>query len=124
MDEKIERIAEKVVRVANDFYHQETSIYTLLQESGYFESYDHIGGSEIIVALKNHPDLINDWLRYSEDQRSSPCWYFRKCDGENYSVGHYPETPEFGEIDFKNKFEACAAFVRKFIESVRSKYES
>ena len=120
MDDKIEQIVEKVVKLPFDFHRMNKSIYTLLEESGYFENYNQVDESNILIAIKKQPDLVNDWLQYSDDQRSSPCWYFKQSDDKKYFfVGHYTESKKFEGINFTNKLEACAAFVKRYIELVR-----
>ena len=90
---------------------------TLLQESGYFEVHEQINENEIIEILKNHSHLIVEWLRWSDAQRCSSTWYFTKGEDGKCFVGHYPERKEFEEIKTPNEYQACAAFIKRLIES-------
>ncbi len=94
-----------------------------MKESGYFELYNQINEAEIIKVLKIHPHLINDWLQISEDSRSSTKWVFGRDDDGKYGIGHWPPGKEFEEITTTDKFYACAAFIKRDIESTRILFE-
>jgi hypothetical protein len=120
MDDLIEKVIERIVHIPYDFHQIKTkSTYTLLLESGYFEVYDQIDENKIIEALKKQPHLIAQWLQWSEDNRSSPSWYFTKGDDGKCFVGHWPEGKEFKEINTSDEFIACAAFIKRDIEQTR-----
>jgi hypothetical protein len=95
------------------------SFYTLLKESGYSEVHDQVTIDTIRKALIEHPDCVNDWIQYSEDQRCHPSWFFRQ-NGLNYEVGYVSlETDDVPITKYSDRFEACAAFIKHLIEQVR-----
>ena len=119
MDKLIKKIVEKVVHIAHDFYNVDKSELTLLKESGYFEVHDKINEDDIIEVLKMHPNLITDWLQLSEDSRSSQRWAISRGEDGKCFVGHWPGGKDFEEINTSDEFYACAAFIKRHIESIR-----
>jgi hypothetical protein len=95
------------------------SFYTLLKESGYYESYDQVTIEAIRQALIERPDFVNDWIQYSEDQRCHPSWFFRQ-NGVDYELGYVSlETDDVPITKYSDRFEGCAAFIKHLIEQVR-----
>jgi hypothetical protein len=122
MDKQINKAVEKIVHIPHDFYDRKNvSEIALLQESGYIELYNKITEDEIIEILKKYPHLIAEWLEWSGDNRSSFKWYFSRDDDGKCFVGHWPEGEEFEEISTSDEFKACAAFIKREIESTRVK---
>ena len=119
MDQLIKKTVERLVHIAYDFYRVDKSEFTLLSESGYFELYNQINENEIKEVLKEYPHLIEDWLRISEDIRSSERWYFARGNDGKFYVGHYPELEKFKEINTTDEFYACATFIKRDAEFTR-----
>jgi hypothetical protein len=118
MDDRIVTIIEKILRIPHNFYRTQTKSWnTLLHQSGYFEMSDKINEEEIMERLKIHPHLIDQWLQWSDDQRCTPTWYFTKGEDGKCFVGHHPAGKEFEEINTANEFKACAAFIKRQLES-------
>lgn len=97
---------------------------TLLQESGYLENQEEVTADKIEEALSLHSNLINDWIQYSDDNRSTPAWGFAKTDKGKYRVAHYPEGKDFQEMVTFDSFKACAYFIMCKIRSSAKYYES
>ena len=111
------------------------SIFESLRRLGYSAS-NEISEREIEAYMRKHPDLMESWIRYSEDQRSSTGWWITepldpdvlKSDWfknntdrvrstylglhaeKKWTVGNYPITVK---RTFDDKFEAIAFFVRQ-----------
>lgn len=119
MEELTKKAIERLVFIAKDFYWIEKSEVTLLNESGYFKLYQKIDEDGIIEVLKMHSYLIDDWLRLSRDSRSSERWNFFKSEDGRFFVTHWPEGKAFQEIDTTDEFYACAAFIKRHVESIR-----
>ena len=97
----------------------DVSFYTLLKESGYSEVHDQVTIEAIRKALLEHPENLNDWLLYSENQRCDPVWYFQQS-GVDYEVGYWSsKTGNLPPTKFSDRFEACATFIKHLIERVR-----
>lgn len=121
MEKKIKDAIEKIVHLAYDYRKRgNISSLNLLKESGYLEFPDQIGEEEIAAILKLYPNLINEWLLWSENKRSTPTWFFTKDNDDGwYFVGHSPESKEFEEINTKDEFKACTAFIKREVERLR-----
>jgi len=97
----------------------DVSIFSLIEESGYFNAHDQITYDDIRAAIVEYPESVNAWLQYSEDKRSSDGWYFKPAD-QGYEVGFFGQKM----IDrkhqiYSNRLEACAVFIKNEIEAIR-----
>ena len=114
--ETINEIVAKVVDIPWQFSIQgDISIYKLLEQSGYFENHAALTAVEIKKALKINPGLVQFWLQYSEDKRTSGGWYFKNNDNGTFTVGNLQSNPE---ILFLDGIEACAEYIKKEIEEI------
>ena len=116
-------VIEALSRIPRDFRERgDVSVVSLLKESGYVERFNQIIEKDLAGHFQEHPDLVQVWLHYSEDQRCSPAWYFLPP-GDSFSglkgwaVGYYPECRH---REFQDGAEACAHYVKRWAESVRS----
>ncbi len=120
MNSEIEKVIKKVLAIPHDFHERKNaSSIDLLNESGYLEFNELIQQENIIEILKADPNLITEWLQWSDDKRSTPTWYFTRGDDGWCFVGHSPEGNEFKEINTKDEFKACAAFIKLEAERIR-----
>jgi hypothetical protein len=95
------------------------STYSLLKKSSYFETYNQITVEAIRQVLLEHPDCIDDWIQYSEDQRCHPTWFFRQ-DTTDYEVGFVSlDANDVPVTKYQDRFEACATFIKNKFELVR-----
>jgi len=114
-------IVDKIINIPEKFYKQgDVSIYSLLKETGYFELYDQINVEDIYSALKNKRDEIHNWLQWSEDKRSNSGWYFTANETGEYIVGYFPVKEGIATERYTDVFLACAHFIKKEIEVIRS----
>ena len=70
---------------------------------------------ELRDGFQKQPKLIESWLKYSEDRRSSPSFYFLRS-GRSYEIGY---VSKFG-VEKIGKYQeacfACALFVKLELE--------
>jgi hypothetical protein len=70
--------------------------------------------------LRQHPEMINGWLRWVEDKRWSPAWYFT-ADDDHYVVGYFStDKSECKSEIFEDRYQACAAFIIHELEDFRT----
>ncbi len=70
--------------------------------------------------LRQRPDIVDGWLRWSEDKRWSPAWYFYEVDG-HCIVGYFSDDDsECRSSKFEDRYQACAAFIIHELEDYRS----
>jgi hypothetical protein len=97
------------------------SMYSLLSDSGYFEAHSQISESIIREALRAHPDMVDEWMRFSEDKRTNAGWYFRPTH-RGYEVGYFSRAPSsIRSAEYSDRTEACAVFIKNEIEEIRIK---
>lgn len=117
-------IAMQIVTMPRRFHSLgNISIFSLLKETGYFELHDQISEEDIRTALLCCPECIREWMQYSEDQRSSNAWYFTLNDEGLYETGHFDikSVPnDTNRVQYANAIDACAAFIKHEIESIRA----
>lgn len=113
-------IIENIIFLPKRFFKGNTSIYTLLKESGYFEMNEQISEADIFKELTQQLECIEGWLSLSEDKRGSSGWYFKQNDNGKYVVGYFPPKENFGVYEYIDKVEACAAFIKREIEDIKN----
>jgi hypothetical protein len=113
---RIDEVVSEVVNITKKFsLRDDVSIYQLLKDSGYFENYFDISIYRIKKELEFHPELVQFWINYSEDKRTSGGWYFKK-DNNTFKVGNLIKKSEMLFID---SADACAVFIKNEIEEIR-----
>jgi hypothetical protein len=115
MTEDKDTVAERVCRLPVDFRTIRTvSSIALVQNSGYLERPTDLTRKSVLGVLRKSPSLIDEWLLWSENQRTTPAWAFYEV-ANGYRV-HLVGGDE--EMVFTDKFEACAEFVMRQIQSI------
>ncbi len=116
----IEKVAEAVCSMAKDHKQKGYSMAELIEESGYRTIFNEVTEQTIESFLRTQPDLIDSWLIYSMDQRSTPSWYIKSpVDFPEkeilWIVGFLPRNVgNSKEVhEFKDGFQACAFFIKK-----------
>jgi hypothetical protein len=75
---------------------------------------------DLVVVLASRLDLIDAWVAYSEDQRSSDAWYLLPG-SPSWVVGHLQPRREFA---FKAPAAACAAFIARALGETAVKWSA
>lgn len=116
----IKFVIEKIINIPKDYYGKNKSKYSLVKESGYFEVYDKISEDVIEKALKEKPELIAEWIGWSEDQRISEGWYLKIENGKNI-VANFSNDGGYKEIitTYPDISTACSVFIKYEIEYSR-----
>ncbi|HUJ80048.1 MAG TPA: hypothetical protein VLY45_07020 [Nitrospiria bacterium] len=116
-----DKIIKNICRLPEDFKQSPTSSITLIQQSGYSENPKALSHESVLGYLRSHPFLLDSWLMWSEDKRTSGGWYFKK-DGSRFVVdrlgGHHGNPEESQKMTFTDAAEACAEFIIKEIKSI------
>ena len=122
MQESIEanKTCEAVARMPSTLVVRgDVSPYDLLAHSGYFDRHAEITPDLLRAVLSRDPMLVNDWLEYSENKRTSSGWYFRRA-ATGFDVGFLgKDGRKVDERTYVDVIEACAAFIKKEIEEMR-----
>lgn len=112
-------IIKKILDIPHDFNAQgNISPYDLLKKSGYFEVHEKINEQNILNELRKNPKYTEDWFVYSGDQKSGG-WYLEEINKNLFVLGYYPSDPNIKSVEYVDKNEACAAFIKRKIEIIR-----
>jgi len=96
------------------------SIYSLLQDTGYFETHIEINENSIKEALEQHPQYVDQWLQWSEDRRVDSGWFFLQNNNQKYLVGFLDANKGTTEkMEYFDRKSACAVFIKRELESIR-----
>ena len=90
------------------------SLIRLVDESGYRSEPNALTVEAVSAHLLEHPDLIEVWLGYSRDKRSSG-WYIVQLPAGPFEVGSYPAGER---ISIADGASACAEFIVREVRSV------
>ena len=117
-----EDIADGIVRLPRTLRaRSDVTIYDLAAQAGYFEQHEHVGESVIRQQLSVVPELVDEWLAFSEDKRVGSGWYFRMVPHRGYEVGYYGGvTAQHPSGVYADRFDACAKFIKEELETIRS----
>ncbi len=114
------QLIKDIIFLPKKFYDEgNTSIYSLLKGSGYFELYERVSESGILEVLTQYPECVNQWLDWSENKRTNSGWYFKQDERGKYIVGFFPVIDGLKQIEYSDSKEACADFIIKEIEEIR-----
>ena len=93
---------------------RDVSMLELMNSSGYRTIKNEISEELIQKYLENNSDLVESWLLESENTRGTPAWYISR-EGSKWFVGLYPGGEE---LQFSNKYKACACYVKNYMEAL------
>ena len=117
-------IAMQIVTMPRRFHSLgNISIFSLLEETGYFELHDQISEDDIRTALLCCPECVQEWMQYAEDKRTSSGWYVTLNDEGCYETGYFDIAADpnvANRVQYESAVDACAAFIKHEIESIRS----
>jgi hypothetical protein len=94
---------------------EDVSIFRLVEESGYVSARATLTVDVVSEYLREHPDLIEAWLGYSEDKRTSSGWYITRRSGAAFEIGYFPQGERISVAD---PARACAEFVVREIRAI------
>jgi len=117
------KIVTEIVTIPRRIHSEDKSPFALLKETGYFELHDQISVADVRNALASDPACVQEWMQYAEDKRTSSGWYFMLNDEGLYETGHFDikSVPNnTNRVQYENAVNACAAFIKHEIESMRS----
>lgn len=110
----MEAAATTICSLVAFFRSGDSSLSRLLRRAGVVDEADLPSRAAVESVLIAHPDLVDVWLRWSQDKRVSSGWYFSQTTG-GFVVGYYPDGPE---LSFQDRVVACAEFVLRETASV------
>ncbi len=114
-------VAELVLLPRNLNSRRDVSAYSLVRETGYFKSHQEVTSNAIHQTVVMTPELVTEWLSYSEDKRTNEGWFFQRGP-EGFQVGRLASDSSLHSlVNYTDEFIACAAFIKHEAESIRGK---
>ena len=106
--------ASVLARLAGERSRSPLSLIDLLKGASYTRFRREVTAHELADYLRRHPELVEEWLRYSEDKRTSDGWYFG-TNGRRSWIGQVgPTMPEY----FDAPETACAEYILRELDSM------
>ncbi len=89
------------------------SINDWVRDSGWLVYKSSVSIDDIKDFLKSSPELIDSWLCYSSDKRTSSGWYFKEDVKERaFVIGYFEiKSGKTKETKYQESIEACAQFI-------------
>lgn len=103
---------QRICSLPDTFRTGDQSAYDLVRKSGV--AHRSLTVESLLPVLRSNPDLIDEWLMWSKDQRCTPAYYFIEED-EKYVVGRYPGDER---VEFDDRLTACADFIIKAVNLI------
>lgn len=121
---KISDTIDGLVHIPREYYSKDTvSFLQLLKDTGYWDVHDQISVEDIREALTRDPECVDEWIQYSEDQRTDAGWCINEMENKKYVVrykirdAHFVTHGEYGD-----RLEACAVYIKLEIEDTRTMF--
>jgi hypothetical protein len=116
----LDAVVERISRLPADFYAGSKSMVQLISESGVATFPSALSVQRIRTYVTANPQIVDYWLRWSENKRVSSGWYFTPRAG-GFAVGFHPD----GEVlNISDPHLACAEFVAREVGSVMARHHS
>jgi hypothetical protein len=118
-----DRTIEALCRLPVDFHALgNVSPVDLVVRSGYPAVASQVTADRARRCLAAHPDWVDSWFVWSDDQRSSPAWWLAEKSATTYEVGYSDPKLERQEppLVFDDRVRACAEFMVRAIASIEA----
>jgi len=114
VSDSLNAVVEGISRLPSDFYAGSKSMLQLVTESGVAGFPLALAVESISTYITAHPQIVDAWLRWSENKRVSSGWHFNRRAG-GFEIGYHPggESLNIGDPHF-----ACAEFVVREVRSI------
>jgi hypothetical protein len=110
---------ERIILFANDFFKKNATMSQVIAESQYVYLHNDITEAALKEALIAKPQLIDPWLKWSEFWPVSDTWRFYQKEDGSFEVWHSSHKRDDETLTTTNKFEACAAFIKRTMETCK-----
>jgi hypothetical protein len=110
-------VLNRACRLAADYRARiDISPFRLMIDSGYADMRAAIDEKKIQAFVRDHPEIIEEWIAYSEDKRCGGWYFTKRLDRDEFVVGRV-EAPKKVE-SFREPTEPCARFIKRELESM------
>jgi len=87
----------------------------LVVAAGVHSATDIPSAVDIVAFIERNPAVVESWIDYSAEKRSSDAWYFVPTSAGRYEVGLFPAGPN---TVFTSGAMACAEFIARELASI------
>ena len=88
-----------ILRVGKDASNRgQGSLRDALARVDYTQARQHLGAEDLVEVLQKHEGIIEDWVAYSEDKRTSAGWYLKRT-GEIGRLDDPRTVQRFGSME-------------------------
>lgn len=109
-------VIDAIVRMPLDEGWDDSHV-SLVEASGYMEHRGEIAVDDLYDRLARDPRLVDAWQTWSDDNRSSPAWFFASRGPAQFEVAHVDRRGERTErLMLDDRARACAEYVYREIE--------
>ena len=98
----------------------DSTMVALLKVSRYGRD-SAIAEGDLAAHLRKHPQLVNAWLEYSDEQRTLPAWYLMRPGAQTgglWRVDYLTAREKPREHEFPDEFAACAFYIMRKVEEL------
>ena len=106
-------LVRELCRCPVDWKQGQWSMFDLLRATRYEPGRSTLTAAEVAECLRTEPNLVEEWLGYSQDQRGSPAWFVAERAPGRFEVGRLPSGDQ---LWFTDRIEAVAAFVVRALD--------
>lgn len=110
----LDAIIEKICRLPLDFYGGSKSMVDLVSQSGVADNPSALSSTEIVRYVQNHPEVVDQWLKWSANKRVDSGWYFERR-RDHLLVGF---NPNGDTLRFEDQAAACAEYIVREVTAI------
>lgn len=107
-----------VCRLPVDFHADGTvSATELVRRSGYAQLRSHVSAARLAACLGEHPEWVDAWFNWSEDNRSTPSWFIAEVAPGRFEVAFY-DGLQAGQAEvYGDRTHAAVAFIKHYLDA-------
>ncbi len=106
---------EQICHLPTLFYQGHDNVGQIIHGSGV--ALNDLALGPVMKIVRENPELITDWLRWSGDKRQAEGWYFQ-TDETLFIIGFHPQGDR--QV-FEDGYVACAQFIVKEVGAMLGK---
>ena len=118
MTDNLRKCLETICNFPTIYNTGDKSPFHILKQSGYADISDLITEDKILSFIDNKSDLIETWIKYTEDIRHSPAWGLRSNSKSKWTVFYFDNGKVKTEFKFDDPFKACAKLIKETMNEI------
>ena len=118
-------VVARVCRMPQEFHRRgDVGMVVLMHESGYPKVHEQITEADLEEYLRAHPELVEDWVVESDDNRGTPAWCLTDSASSSHSdkqwkVSYLNRDAEMTDVRFfPDRYTASAFYIKRYVEQM------